>query len=60
MRLLGNIIWFLCSGIWALISWTAVGFILCLTIIGIPFALQSAKMAGSSLFPFGVVIMEEV
>lgn len=32
--------------------------VLCLTIVGIPFALQSIKLAGISLFPFGVTVIE--
>ncbi|CRR08253.1 Inner membrane protein yccF [Streptococcus equi subsp. equi] len=44
MRLIGNMIWFIFSGFWAWISWSIVGLILCLTIIGIPFGIQCFKI----------------
>lgn len=51
--LLLNIIWLLITGIpMALVS-IASGFLMCLTIIGIPFGLQSFKMAKLALMPFG-------
>lgn len=53
MRTLGNIIWFLLSGIWSWFAWGTVGILLCLTIVGIPFGLQCFKIANFGLFPFG-------
>ncbi|EMB55648.1 YccF domain-containing protein [Streptococcus mutans] len=53
MRLLGNIVWFLCAGLLSFIGWTLAGIILCLTVILIPFGLQCFKIAGFGLFPFG-------
>lgn len=53
MRSLGNFIWFICAGLWSWISWTVVGLILCLTVIGIPFGLQCFKIGNFGLFPFG-------
>jgi len=53
MRLLGNIIWFLCAGLLSFIGWSLAGIILCLTVILIPFGLQCFKIAGFGLFPFG-------
>lgn len=48
-----NLIWLVISGIpLALVSVTS-GIVLCLTIIGIPFGLQSFKMARLALMPFG-------
>ena len=53
MRLLGNIVWFLCAGLLSFIGWSLAGIILCLTVILIPFGLQCFKIAGFGLFPFG-------
>ncbi|WP_273449606.1 YccF domain-containing protein [Streptococcus ferus] len=53
MKLLGNIIWFFASGLWAWIGWTLAGLVLCLTIVGIPFGLQCFKIGRFGLFPFG-------
>ena len=53
MRLLGNIVWFLCAGLLSFIGWSLAGIIICLTVILIPFGLQCFKIAGFGLFPFG-------
>lgn len=53
MRLLGNIIWLLFGGIVAAVLWFVAGFILCLTVIGIPFGLQCFKIAVFVLWPLG-------
>lgn len=53
MRLLGNIVWFLCAGLLSFIGWSLAGIILCLTVILIPFGLQCFKIVGFGLFPFG-------
>ncbi|MFC3931411.1 YccF domain-containing protein [Streptococcus dentapri] len=57
MRLLGNLIWFLCSGLWSGLAWYAIGILLCLTIIGIPFGLQCFKIGSFGFFPFGKTIV---
>lgn len=56
MRLLGNILWILLGGLCIAIGWALVGLVLCITIIGIPFGLQSFKMAKMALWPFGAEI----
>jgi uncharacterized membrane protein YccF (DUF307 family) len=53
MRTLGNVLWFFLAGIWLAAGYAVSGLLLCLTIIGIPFALQAFKLAGFSLWPFG-------
>lgn len=57
--LIGNIIWFLLAGIWLAIGHVIIGLLLCLTIIGIPFALQHFKLAGISLAPIGKTIVDK-
>ncbi|HEK9452109.1 TPA: hypothetical protein SUU02_001900, partial [Streptococcus equi subsp. equi] len=56
--LLLNIIWIVCCG-WSLaIMHLTSALLLCLTIVGIPFARQSLKLAKISLFPFGAIIYD--
>ena len=57
MRLIGNILWLVLGGLAIAVGWAVVGVILCITIIGIPFGLQSFKMAKLALFPFGTQIV---
>ena len=58
MSLLGNIVWFIFGGLFAAFGYLIAGIGLCITIIGIPFGLQSFKMAGAVLFPFGKETVE--
>ncbi len=52
-----NLLWIFLGGIeLALVNVTA-GILLCMTIIGIPFGLQSFKMAKLSLMPFGAKVV---
>lgn len=53
MKTIGNILWFVLSGLWLAIGYFVAGLICCITIIGIPFGLQAFKLAGFSLWPFG-------
>ena len=48
-----NILWIVFGGIELAIANFTLGIFLCVTIIGIPFGLQSFKMAKLSLMPFG-------
>ena len=53
---IGNIIWILFCGIELAIIHLICGLLLCVTIIGIPFALQHFKMAKLAFIPFGAQI----
>jgi len=53
MNLIGNLIWLLFGGLAAAIGYIVGGFVLCLTIVGIPFGMQCFKIAGLVLWPFG-------
>ena len=53
MKLIGNILWFICGGIISGLSWLAAGILWCITIVGIPIGLQCFKFAGLSFWPFG-------
>lgn len=48
-----NIIWFVLAGVWMAIGYVGAGLLNCVTIIGIPFGIQSFKMAKLALWPFG-------
>lgn len=52
-----NIIWIVVGGIELAAVNAFIGLLLCLTVIGIPFGLQSFKMAKLSLMPFGARII---
>lgn len=56
MKVIGNILWLLLSGIGAAISWFFLGIIWCITIIGIPFGKQCFKLARVSAWPFGTTV----
>ena len=65
MGCLGNVIWFLCGGLWQGLAWTISGIfwcvngiLLCCTIIGIPFGMQCFKIAKLALMPFGATVNE--
>ena len=54
MRLLGNILWFVFGGGFvAGLSWLLTGFLLAITVVGIPFAIAAFRIAGFAAFPFG-------
>jgi uncharacterized membrane protein YccF (DUF307 family) len=57
MNFLGNIIWLLFGGLIAALGYVIGGFVLCLTIIGIPWGLQCFKLATVVLWPFGKTIV---
>lgn len=53
MSFLGNIIWLVFGGLLIFLHYLVSGFLMCLTIIGIPFGIQVIKLARLSLWPFG-------
>lgn len=53
MRILGNIIWLVFGGFAIFVEYVLAGLALCITIIGIPFGLQSIKIGILALWPFG-------
>ena len=48
-----NIIWLLIAGLWIALLHILFGFLLSITIIGIPWGMQHFKLAGFALAPFG-------
>lgn len=59
MKTIGNILWLVLVGWHTALVWLAVGLILCLPIITIPFAVQCFKFAAFSLWPFGRVAVKD-
>ena len=57
MRTIGNLLWLILAGIWLAIGYVIAGVLCCITIIGIPFGVQSFKLAGYALWPFGRVVV---
>ncbi|MBI9052992.1 MAG: YccF domain-containing protein [Bacteroidales bacterium] len=53
MRILGNILWLLFGGIITAVEYFISSIILMVTIIGIPFGIQTLKLGALALWPFG-------
>ena len=56
MKLLGNLIWLVFGGIIISIEYLISSMLLMVTIIGIPFGIQTLKLAIVALWPFGTEI----
>jgi len=59
MKILGNIIWILFGGLIIALEYFAASLILIVTIIGIPFGIQTFKLGLLALWPFGSEIQEK-
>lgn len=57
MNFIGNLIWIIFGGLVAALGYVVGGFVLCITIIGIPWGLQCFKIATVVLWPFGKKIV---
>jgi uncharacterized membrane protein YccF (DUF307 family) len=53
MRLILNLIWLVLAGVWLALAYPFAAVLLAITIIGLPFAKQSLKLAHYALWPFG-------
>jgi uncharacterized membrane protein YccF (DUF307 family) len=53
MNILGNIVWLVFGGIIIAIEYFIGSLFLMITIVGIPFGIQTLKMASMALWPFG-------
>jgi uncharacterized membrane protein YccF (DUF307 family) len=58
MSCLGNILWLIFGGFIAGIGYIIGGLLLMITIIGIPFGIQSIKLGISNFAPFGKEVVE--
>ncbi|MCA1186441.1 MULTISPECIES: YccF domain-containing protein [unclassified Saccharopolyspora] len=59
MQLLLNVIWLIFGGLWLALGYAVAGIVLGITIIGIPFAIASFRMANFALWPFGRRLVDE-
>jgi uncharacterized membrane protein YccF (DUF307 family) len=55
--LVGNVVWILLGGLWLALAHLLFAFLLAITVIGIPFAVQHLKLAQLSLTPYGKMIV---
>lgn len=53
-----NVVWFIIAGWWLALLHLAFSFVFAITIIGIPFAVVHAKLAGLAVRPYGKDIVE--
>ena len=53
MSTIGNVLWLLLGGIFIALEYFTASLFLIITIIGIPFGLQTLKLASLALWPFG-------
>jgi uncharacterized membrane protein YccF (DUF307 family) len=53
MKILGNLVWLIFGGIIIAVEYFVGSLLLMITIIGIPFGIQTLKMAALALWPFG-------
>jgi uncharacterized membrane protein YccF (DUF307 family) len=53
MSLIGNLIWLIFGGIIIAIEYLIGSLVLMITIVGIPFGIQTLKMAALAIWPFG-------
>src|SRR5687767_4937487 len=53
LRVILNVLWFLCAGLWIFLTHLALAAALAVTNIGIPFAVQHIKLALLAVWPFG-------
>lgn len=59
MKTIGNIIWVLFGGIFIALEYLISSILLMVTIVGIPFGLQTLKLAGLALWPFDKEIVDK-
>ena len=53
MSSLGNLLWIICGGFIIAVEYFIASILMMLTIVGIPFGLQTLKLADLALWPFG-------
>ncbi len=59
MRTIGNVLWLLLAGIWLAAGYALAGVINFVLIVTIPFGIQSFKLAGYALWPFGRTVVRD-
>ena len=59
MRLILNVIWLLCGGLWMALGYLVAAIVCFLLIITIPFGFASLRIASYALWPFGRTIIDK-
>ena len=59
MKMLGNILWLALAGFLLAIGYVVAGMFICIFIVTIPFGVQSFKLAGYALWPFGRMVVHK-
>lgn len=59
MKFIGNILWLILGGLIVSLCYFVVGFLFCLTIIGIPFGVQLFKIGVFAFWPFGSEVVSD-
>lgn len=59
MKTLGNLIWLIFGGLITAIEYLIASLFLMITIIGIPFGLQTLKLGILALWPFGKTVVDD-
>lgn len=55
---IGNVLWFIVAGLWLALGHLLAGFMLCLTIIGIPFGIAQFKLMVAAVNPLGKAVVD--
>ncbi|MEP1742944.1 MAG: YccF domain-containing protein [Kangiellaceae bacterium] len=58
INILLNIVWLVFGGVWVVLNHLVWGFLLCISIIGLPFGIQHFKLMKLSFTPFGRDIID--
>lgn len=58
MNFIGNIIWLICGGLIIAVEYIISSLLMMVTIIGIPFGLQTLKLGVLALWPFGSEVVD--
>lgn len=58
MKTIGNIIWLIFGGLLTAVEYILASLVLMITIIGIPFGLQTLKLGILALWPFGKTVTD--
>jgi len=59
MSILGNLLWLIFGGLITAVEYFIASLILILTIVGIPFGLQTMKLGVLALWPFGSTVVDK-
>ena len=58
LSLVGNVLWFILSGLWLALLHAVVGALLCVTVVGLPLGLANFKLIPLAVTPFGKDIVK--